>query len=1000
MIRSHRYFYWALCALMLIAFTLNSLFAGDQPKTTPPDWDPELGPPIGPTEWEKAHEHEFPVIIGTDDPPPAPVVNPAEWEPMTGVLIRYPLGISTEIVREMAEDVEVMTIVSGSSQQQQAYNQYAAAGVNMDNCTWLIAPSNSMWTRDYGPWFTFIGTDVQGISNHTYNRPTRPDDNNIPRVFGQTFNIPVYDLPLVHTGGNYMSDGMGVSMSTNLVYNENPSLTQAQIDDIMWDYLGVYNYDVVPDILSSGIHHIDCWAKMLDPGRILAKRLSPPNATLEANVAYWESQISSYGRPYEVIRVDCYSSTPYTNSLILDNKVLVPLFGGALDAQAMQTYQNAMPGYEILGYTGSWVSDDAIHCRTMGITDRYMLRIVHVPLSDQENNGEDYPLEVTIHPYSNLPLCPGSPEILWKPEGGSYSSAPLTYQGDDLYTGAIPQQPDLTTVYYYIHAEDESGRRENHPYIGAGNPHHFFVAPDTTAPEIVHYPLSDLSVYEWPPIITAVVTDNIGIAEVYVQYSINDLAQPTVYLTPVGDTYSGQLSGSVIVGDVYEYHIVAVDASVAGNIAYCPETGMYGGSIVSAYYANMEDGAPGWSHTIVNPGFNDQWHLSTQQNHTTGGTQSWKCGDTGFGNYANLLDAGLVTEEYAVTNGCRLSFWHIMSAEISSSYPGYAYDGGMVEMSVDGGGWTQITPVGGYPYLVRVGSSPGPFPAETPIFSGFTDSWEQVSFELPGIAGDVRFRFRFGSDGSAAEEGWFVDDALIVLTGSSTPEFVVEVNYISGSPVPQGGGNLYYGLYVSNNSGQVQDFDGWVDMVYEGGPPNTVVMRSFTNYQPGWTINRPNVYFPVPGSWAGGNYELYARVGQHPDVIWQEDSFNWSKSGIVDLAFDPGAFMPSGGFPNPFETIITDAGSITAPSEFVLHGANPNPFNPITVLSYSLPKAERVELAVYDVAGRLVATLVNGWRAAGNHEAPFDASGLSSGVYIYHLTSGAFTASGKMMLIK
>jgi hypothetical protein len=59
-----------------------------------------------------------------------------------------------------------------------------------------------------------------------------------------------------------------------------------------------------------------------------------------------------------------------------------------------------------------------------------------------------------------------------------------------------------------------------------------------------------------------------------------------------------------------------------------------------------------------------------------------------------------------------------------------------------------------------------------------------------------------------------------------------------------------------------------------------------------------------------------------------------------------------------------------------------------------------VNLAVYDISGRLVTTLVNGWREAGVHEVTFDGSGLVSGVYLYQLEAGDFTAGGKMVLIK
>ena len=83
-----------------------------------------------------------------------------------------------------------------------------------------------------------------------------------------------------------------------------------------------------------------------------------------------------------------------------------------------------------------------------------------------------------------------------------------------------------------------------------------------------------------------------------------------------------------------------------------------------------------------------------------------------------------------------------------------------------------------------------------------------------------------------------------------------------------------------------------------------------------------------------------------------------------------------------------------------MHSAFPNPFNPITMLRFELPQASFVKMGVYDIAGRLVATLVDGWREVGVHSVTFDGLNLTSGVYICRLQAGAFTAFGKMVLLK
>jgi hypothetical protein len=243
------------------------------------------------------------------------------------------------------------------------------------------------------------------------------------------------------------------------------------------------------------------------------------------------------------------------------------------------------------------------------------------------------------------------------------------------------------------------------------------------------------------------------------------------------------------------------------------------------------------------------------------------------------------------------------------------------------------------------------------------------------------------------------DYALVAsgVASSSAPSFIVDLTYQSGSPVPSGGGDVFFDVYVENTGTSAENFDAWLDIEFEGGAPTTVVQRSFTNYQPGWSINRPNTFFPVPGSYAAGSYELFGRVGNHPGDVWAEDGFPFVKSGSdADPGFQP--FVPDG-VPDPFDK-IDKVEEPEQPSQYAMVNAYPNPFNPVATIAYHLPQAGKVNLAVYDVSGRLVAQIVDGYRDVGSHEVSFDASHLTSGVYVYKLSVNGLTASGKMMLVK
>jgi hypothetical protein len=102
---------------------------------------------------------------------------------------------------------------------------------------------------------------------------------------------------------------------------------------------------------------------------------------------------------------------------------------------------------------------------------------------------------------------------------------------------------------------------------------------------------------------------------------------------------------------------------------------------------------------------------------------------------------------------------------------------------------------------------------------------------------------------------------------------------------------------------------------------------------------------------------------------------------------------------NAYKKQVNYKGTL-AVNDYALDQNFPNPFNPVTTISYALPQDGLVLLKIYDALGREVSTLVNEFKQTGRYTASFDASKLSSGVYIYKLTSGKYTATKKMMLVK
>lgn len=443
--------------------------------------DPNNGLKHVMTAEEAANSYKIALNFVETDPPEGAIRNVEEFGNNEGVIIRYPFGIPMNLIMEMAKDAKVVTIVANASQQTTVTNQYIANGVNLANCSFLLAPTNSYWTRDYGPWYVTYGNNQVGIVDFPYNRP-RPDDDEIPKKVATMQGISCFGMNVIHTGGNYMTNGLGQASSTTLVLEENPGQTQSEINEKVLNYLGINNYLIVEDPNGTYIDHIDCWGKFLAPDKILIRQVPanhPQYNEIEATANFFSSQISSYGTPYKVFRVNTPNNEPYTNSFILKNKVFVPFMGGFNDAQAKTAYQQAMPGYQIFGIIGNqstpWESTDALHCRTHEIADTGMLQITHLPLHGLLPASDCFEIGADVVPFSGQLVYPDSVWTIFRVNSGQWDTVNMTHTSGYQWQACIPGQLEGSMIEYFIHAEDASNRSSNHPYIGAPDPHSFTV---------------------------------------------------------------------------------------------------------------------------------------------------------------------------------------------------------------------------------------------------------------------------------------------------------------------------------------------------------------------------------------------------------------------------------------------------------------------------------------------------------------------------------------------
>ena len=532
-------------------------------------------------DWKKLHylseeemlSGEKSTLFNETNPPSGTVRFPAEFEPMQAVTIRYPLGIPTSLVKQLSERTKVYVIVT-SSQESSARSTFQNAGCNMSNITYYNMTTDSYWVRDYGPWYIF--NDLQpAIVDNVYNRP-RQNDNMVPIYMGQQLGLTVYGMNLTHTGGNMMEDGRGVGVSDELILNENNN-NETNVRNKMRNYLGIDPYHITIDPQGDYIAHVDCWGKFLAPDKILIAKLPTSNSQYdeyEQVAEFFANTNCCWGYPYKVYRVyEPGGSTlaPYTNSLIVNKTVFVPLGSNSThNNNALAVYQQALPGYEIIGVTGAsgtpWQNTDALHCRTRGVMDFNMLFVDHRDVVFGEQPMQDsIAITSKFIAYSGQNLKQDSLLVYYSIDGNAYQTAHMTATGNaDEYVGYIKGYHYGSSVDYYVFGADYSGHRYSQPSFGAVEPHHFSIEEN---PAAIDQSLSFSSGWNWwAPNIDITLADFeealqgnsikiIDQAGHFVEYD-NELGYSTnnnlvlevgkMYMVQMANAFSTTVSGSIV----------------------------------------------------------------------------------------------------------------------------------------------------------------------------------------------------------------------------------------------------------------------------------------------------------------------------------------------------------------------------------------------------------------------------------------------------------------------
>jgi agmatine deiminase len=503
----------------------------------------------------------------------------AEWEEVQAVQISwafYPT-VPYELVRYAQEECPVVIVCLDSGE---VRNALTAAGVPLTNVRFVIADYNSEWCRDYGPMSVYSG-DVDSLHfvDWIYNRP-RPLDDSLSVTLANWFGVPLHQTTedpyrLIGAGGNFMTDGHGTGFSSKLIFEENPDQTEAGIDSIMAAFLGIHRYITMDDLMYDEIHHIDMHMKLLDEETILVGEYPEGQGDgpwIEGNLAaLTSSTLSCFNRPYRIVRIpmppevdgsfppESYYYT-YTNSVILNRSVLVPVYGFPQDSTALAIYRNAMPGYRIVGIPCNELipGGGAIHCITREIGVSEPIWISHPPVYTR--NGNDTSMAVCALVRSRIGIKEAA--CYWTADTGrGFREVAMTALGDS-FSAVLSPLPRGKTIFYYIGARSVSGRSVTRPLTAPRGFYRVTAEDLTPVAEVPTMPRATVLSQNYPNPFNPFTTISFAIPDASpVRLSVYDVLGREVSVLvnekkPAG-SFEATFDASALASGVYVYRLVA-----------------------------------------------------------------------------------------------------------------------------------------------------------------------------------------------------------------------------------------------------------------------------------------------------------------------------------------------------------------------------------------------------------------------------------------------------------
>lgn len=294
------------------------------------------------------------------------LVTPTEFAPSTELQMTSETfrRIQRAIIGTLDQQIDFVVLVSSDSEAQRITSDFGRLGGNTSRVKALNIRHNSFWYQDYGPIYSIDGDGKLVSNDFNYTRYNRYQDDASPEVLAGIQGVRNRKVTMNYEGGNFVADGKGTCFASHRIYDQNPQLRPAQVDDLMKASLGCQKMVILTPLVDDVTFHIDLFAKLVADNTFFVGDFP---AGTENKELQDENARALEAMGYDVVRIPVLNPNSgnyltHINTFLINGYALMPTYGIKEDKIAKAAYERA--GYKVLEIDSRDLQNTggAVHC--------------------------------------------------------------------------------------------------------------------------------------------------------------------------------------------------------------------------------------------------------------------------------------------------------------------------------------------------------------------------------------------------------------------------------------------------------------------------------------------------------------------------------------------------------------------------------------------------------------------------------------------------------------